>query len=253
MGIQDILNSLMTERRHIDVMHLPSQGLFYPEDLRLSIRRADYLEILDYETNIDRSNVIRSIECIKTVVERCASVSPPYDYSHIKSVDIIFIFLEVVKFTTGRPILVRYRDPETGAAGTAAFGPDTFNYFDFSPFMKGYSQSAREIEMHGYRFSFPSIGVENSLSRYITGLGDPTVLREVGFDFIFFQSGRHSLEDREIENLIQIFNHDLDEGERAKVSSVIASFAGITSYSLRVGGTKVEMKSNVDLETIWQD
>jgi hypothetical protein len=250
MNIQDILTSLLTERRDIDVKSLPSQGLFYPEDLRLSIRKAEFWDILDYESNIDRTNIIKSIECIKSVVERCVSLNEPYTYSHLKSVDIIFIFLEIVKYTNGREIMVKYED-KSGIGRQVAFGPETFNYFDFSPFMKYYSEGTREMIINDYRFSFPSIGVENSLTGYIASTEDASKFKDVAFDFIFFVSGRHDLGHHEVENLIQIFNHDLDEVERKKVSEIIGSFAGIVSYSLKVDGVKIEMKSNINLENIW--
>lgn len=250
MNIQDIITSLLTERLDMDVRKLPSQGLFYPEDLALRIRKAEFWDILEYEAGIDRTNILRSIECIKTVVERCAELSPGYTYGHLKSVDIIFIFLEIVKFTNGRDIMVKYDDP-SGARREVAFGPESFNYFDFSPFMPHYSPETRDMLIDGYRFSFPSIGVENSLSRYISRSADAASFKGVAFDFIFFLSGRSALEDHEVENLIQIFNHDLDEAERSRVAAIVSRFSGITSYSLRVDGVKVEMKSNINLETIW--
>jgi len=250
MSIQDILTSLLAERRDIDVRKLPSQGLFYPEDLRLSIRKAEFWDILEYESNIDRTNILKSLECIKSVVERCAILNPPYVYGHLRSVDITFIYLAIVKFTNGRDIMVRY-DDRMGVQRQVAFGPETFNYFDFSPFMKHYNPESREMVINGYRFSFPAIGVENSLARHIANSKDASRFKNIAFDFLFFVSGRHGLEDHEVENLIQIFNHDLDAAEREKVSAIIANFAGIVSYSLRVDGVKVEIKSNINLENIW--
>ncbi len=250
MGIQNIIASLLTERKTIDVRQLPSQGYFYPTDLTLSIRKAEFWDILEYESNIDRTNLLKSIECIKSVVEKCVILGSGYTYGHLKSVDIIFIFLEVVKFTNGKDIMVRFTDGY-GKDREVPFGPEYFNYFDFSPFMSKYSPETREMLMEGYRFSFPSIGVENSLTRYISSRKDASEFKNIVFDFIFFLSGRHDLEDHEIENLIQIFNSDLDELERKKVSSIISKFSTITSYSLRVDGVKVEMKSNINLENIW--
>jgi len=250
MNIQNILTALLTDRKQLDVKTLPSQGYFYPEDLRLSIRRAEFWDILEYENTIDRTNVIKSIESIKAVVKRCVELNQPYTYDHLKSVDIIFVFLEIVKFTNGKDIMVSYTD-RSGVERQAPFGPETFNYFDFTPFLQHYSPETREMLMSGYRFSFPSIGVENSLSAYINATKDPSEFKDVSFDFLFFVSGRHSLEPAEVQNLIQIFNHDLDEVERKKVSSVIEGFSPIVSYSLKVDGLKVEMKSNINLENIW--
>jgi hypothetical protein len=250
MNIQNILTALLTDRKQVDVKTLPSQGYFYPEDLRLSIRRAEFWDILEYESTIDRTNVVKSIESIKSIVKRCVELNSPYSYDHLKSVDIIFIFLEIVKFTTARDIMVSYTD-RSGVERQAAFGPETFNYFDFTPFLSHYNSESREMIIKGYRFSFPSIGVENSLTSYISESNNPSEFKDIAFDFLFFVSGRHSLDPTEVQNLIQIFNYDLEEEERTKVSSVIESFSQIVSYSLKVDGIKVEMKSNINLENIW--
>jgi len=250
VGIQDLLRTLLVERKRIDIHKLPSQGHFYPSGLTVSIKKAEYSDILDYETRFDGGNILRSLECIKTIVERNVIVGGGYGYPDIKSVDIVFLFLEIVAFTNGRGIEVPYKDAG-GNQRTATFGPDNFNYFDFTPLMQYYNPATKEMKIDGYRFSFPSIGVENSLAGYIARQTDLSRFKDASFDFLFFLSGKRALGDEEIENLIQIFNEDLDEAERAKVSAIVARFSGIVSYSLLVDGQRVELKTNVNLGQIW--
>ena len=240
----------MVERRRIDIHKLPSQGLFYPDGLTISIKKAEFSDILDYEFGFDGTNILRALESIKTIVERNVLVGGGYGYPDIKSVDIVFLFLEIVAFTNGSEIKVPYTDAG-GNRVEVAFGAHNFNYFDFSPFMPHYNPATKEMEIDGYRFSFPAIGVENSLADYISRQTDLSRFKDMSFDFLFFLSGRRVLSYPEIDNLIQIFNDDLDEAERGRVSAIVARFSGIVSYSLLVDGQRVELKTNVNLGRIW--
>jgi hypothetical protein len=253
MTLTGILSLLVIQKKELDLARLPSQGFFYPKDMKLKIKKAEPQDILEYESRIDRHNMIKSIECIKDIVQKNVMLNKKYSFYDLKSVDIIFIFLEIVKFTKDKPIKVKFKSKD-GLSKEAPFGMDYFNYFDFKPMMVNYDNVTREFIIDGYHYSFPSIGVENSLAGYLSSITDKQKIKEIQeitYDFLFFLTGRNSMTYPEIENLIQIFNYDLDDVEKEKVSKIVKIFNNILAYSLIVDGEKVEMKYTLNLETIW--
>ena len=60
------------------------------------------------------------------------------------------------------------------------------------------------------------------------------------------------LKYNEIENLLQIFNFDMESQEIVKVKRIITMFAPIQRYSLVKDGKVVEMTSKINLEKIWR-
>jgi hypothetical protein len=251
--LKNILSMLLVERKEIDIRKLPSQGYFYPDDMTIKIKKAEIEDIFNYEQRISKHNLIKSIECIKDIVQKNISFNSNYSFIDLKSVDIIFLFLEIVKFTRDKDLMVSYVDI-TGESKKIPFGPEYFNYFDFEPFTKYYDISKKEMVIYRYRFSFPSIGIENSLSRYLTNITDNEkleLIKNISYDFLFFLTGKNFLTDNEIDNLIQIFNFDLDEEEKLKINNIVKKFNPILSYSLKHNGLIIEMKSSMNLHSIW--
>jgi hypothetical protein len=52
-----------------------------------------------------------------------------YVFEDLKSIDVVFLFLEIVKFTTGRKIKINYIDEEENRLETIEFDEKNFNYF----------------------------------------------------------------------------------------------------------------------------
>lgn len=252
MTLTNILKGLMIERKEIHLTDLPTQGYFYPIDMKLFIKSAEMEDIMDYEQKIDRFNVMNSIECIKDIVFKNVSLNNSYSYSDLKSVDIIFIFFEIVTFTKKKDLIVKYQDGSTQKE--IPFCAKYFNYFDFSPFLEFYDKSTREFVFDGFRYSFPSVGVENALAKYLSTLSNEQIqeMKNISYDFLFYLGGRSNIDYTQFENLIQIFNYDLEEKDKTTVSQIIAYFNPILSYSLRIDGQKVELRSSMNLESIWQ-
>ncbi len=133
------------------------------------------------------------------------------------------------------------------------FGHNNFKYFDFSTYMKFYDKETKEMVINGYRFSLPSIGIESSLTQYLsskTSEDDIQRLNEADYDFMFFLGDKNILNPSEIDNLIQIFNFDIDDVERKKIKKIIDKFRDITGYSLVADGMTVGIKPN--LTNIWK-
>lgn len=253
MGLIEILKGLLIETKSIDVNKLPSQGLFYNDDFSIKIKKAEVEDIIDYELKFDKTNVITSIECIKRVVDKNVVLPKPYTYLDIKSVDIVFLFIEIVKYTKNADLKIPYIN-NMGIESIINFNTDNFNYFDMSIHIPNYDSNTKEVVIDGYRFSLPSIGVETSLTQYLSSVSDEEAekLKNVSFDFIFFLGSKNHLRFDEIDNLIEIFNNDIDEEEREKVANIVSKFKGIVGYTLKSEGNTIEIKSKLNLENIWK-
>jgi hypothetical protein len=255
MGIYEIIKSILGQNKKIDVKHLPTQGLFYPEDFELKIKKADMEDIIDYEYNFDKDNIFAMIESVKKIVQNNSIFNKDYRYEDIKSVDIVYIFLEIVKFTTNKKIEFAYFNDKLGKPDKLEFTSDNFNYFDFSKWLKNYDKEKREFVLNGYRFSMPSIGVETCITEFLVAKSEEpnsAVYSHYNYDFSFFIGNKNKLNFSEIENLIQIFTFDLDDSEKKKVKEVKQNFMSLINYSIKNDGNVIEFKSKIDLETIWK-
>ena len=56
----------------------------------------------------------------------------------------------------------------------------------------------------------------------------------------------------EIENMIQIFNHDIEPEEFEKINNILKIFLPLQKYSLIRNGKVIDINSRIDLEKIWK-
>jgi len=252
----DFFRELFVKRIKLDTKILPSQGLFYKKDFEINIKKASKEDILDYEKNYVKDDIGTVIYLIKKIVEKNIKLSGGYVYEDIKSIDIIFIFLEIVKITKGKPINLLYFDKETDSEGKIEFGSKYFNYFQFTnKLLQNYSNEDRSFTINGYKYTLPSIGVENSLTNFLivkSNEEDAFNYNNYTYDFTYFVGDKNNLKFKEIENLIQIFNFDMDKDEMKKMKEVIKTFLPLQRYSLKKDGRVVEMNSKINLEKIWK-
>jgi hypothetical protein len=68
---------------------------------------------------------------------------------------------------------------------------------------------------------------------------------------LFFLTGRNNISIDEVENIINIFNFDIEEADKKAIDNIISKFSPVLSYSLKVNGYKIDMRSSMDLESIW--
>jgi hypothetical protein len=256
MDLGNLLLRLINIQKKIDIKKLPSQGLFYKNDFEISIRKADVGDIIEYEFNFDRENLVLMINKIKKIVESNTIIKNGYSFNDIKSIDIVFLFIEIVKFTKGKTIEVEYFNDLTGRLDKITFDSTYFNYFTIDDkLMKYYDSENKYFIINGYRFSPPSIGIENTLTNYLVDKqysSDAEKYSEYSYDFTFFMGDKSHLSFNEIENLIQIFNYDIDENEIKKIADVIKKFIHFQKYSLRKGDRVIDISSKLDLEKIWK-
>jgi len=255
MGLLEIIKNIVSGLRRLEILKLPTQGFFYPKDFGFRIKKATDEDIIEYEYNFDKENIISVIELVKKIVKNNTLFDTPYKFEDLKSVDIVYVFLEIVKHTKAKKIFVDFFNDETGITEQIEFTSDNFRYFDLSKYKGLKNNETCDILVEGYRFSMPSIGVENSLTQYLIDLSqvpDTDKYNDFSYDFLFFLGNKNTLDGEEIENLITIFNYDIDEEEKSKIKSIISKFIEIVGYNLRHRNLLIDVKSNIDLENIWK-
>lgn len=255
MGLLEIIKNIVSGLKKIDLKQLPTQGYFYPSDFDLKIKKASDEDIIEYEYNFDRDNIITVIDSVKKVVQKNTQYSNKYKFEDLKSVDIVYIFLEIVKYTSNKKIYIDFFNDEVGTLDRIEFNSNNFRYFDLTKFKDLYDKETCGFDVNGYKFAMPSIGVENSMTKYLLYLSEmPNTdkYNDFTYDFLFFLGRKNNLTFDEIENLITIFNFDIDDTEREKIKSIIEKFIEMIGYNLSVNGSPIDVKSNLDLKNIWK-
>ena len=257
MNLVNLLKGLFNKRRRIDVKYLPSQGLFYNDDFEVHIKKADVEDILEYEHEYTKDDLSSIINRLKRVVEKNSFYSNSYQFSDLKSIDIVFLFLEIVKYTKDKDIKLVYFDDENGKELTIDFNSNNFNYYKLTEEMiSKYDKNNKQFVIDEFKYSLPSIGVENCITNYLIAMvneSDISKYNDYSYDFIFFLGNKRTISFDEIDNLIQIFNSDLEEEDRKKVKSIVKMFQPMQKYSLIKDDRIIEINSKIDLEKIWKN
>lgn len=247
----DIVSSFLNIKKKVNINYLPSQGLFYNDDFKFYIKRASEKNINFYKKNIEIKSISNVIFFIKKIVSENIVFSKDYKFDDLKSIDIIFIFIEIVKFTTNKKILI-----EVGDGKKVEFTRYNFNYFfnDQNVILKLYDENEKCFLIDGYKFTLPSIGVENSLTNFLIKKIDIEKDKKYGdyfYDFTYFLGKKNCLNENEIENLIEIFNFEVDKNENKKIKNIIEKFIPIQTYQLIEDNKVIEITSKINLKTIW--
>jgi hypothetical protein len=254
MSITNLLKSLVSVEKEIKKEKLPSQGLFYKDDFKIKIKKASLEDIIDYENDYIPDDLGLIINKVKKIVKNNTILSEKYDFLDIKSIDVVFLFLEIVSLTKGKPISF-IADVENLGLINTQFKTENFNYFFINQnLMKKYNKDGKYFEIDGYKYSLPSIGVENSLTNFLIKKvknKDFEKYNSYFYEFTYFIGNKRKLKYKEIENLIQIFNYDIEESEMYKVKNILKNFEPIQRYSLIIDGYVIDVNSKIDLEKIW--
>lgn len=256
MSLLSLIKGLLNLQKKIDTKILPSQGLFYKNDFEIQIKRADVEDIIEYEHNYAGDNLGLIIDKLKKIVEKNIILTEGYNFQDIKSIDIIFIFFEIVNFTKGKSVSLNYFDQEKNREEKIEFSSEYFNYFVIDDeLMKNYDKIEKVFNLSGYKYSLPSIGVENCLTSFLLSKSlEPNPIRynKLNYNFTYFLGHKNKLSFEEVENLIQIFNYDMDANEIKKVNDIVKRLSPIQKYSLRKGSKIIDINSKIDLEKIWK-
>jgi hypothetical protein len=256
MNLVNLLKGLLNLQKKIDVKKLPSQGLFYRDDFEIIIKKADVEDIIEYEHNYIKDDLGSVIYKLKKVVEKNSTFSKGYTFNDIKSIDIIFLFLEVVRFTKGKAVNLTYFNDEFGEEEDIEFGSNYFNYFKLDDdIMRLYDNESKQFVVDGFQFSLPSIGAESCITNFLVDKideQDATRYNDYSYNFIFFLNGKRTMSFNEVDNLIQIFNFDMEDSDVKKVTNIVKMFQPIQKYSLKRDGKVIDINSKIDLEKIWK-
>lgn len=254
MKIVQFFKNLFVKAKKLDLKILPSQGYFYDDDFSISIKKAKLEDINEYEVDFIRDDLSLILRKVKRVVKKNVVITNGYNFEYIKSIDIIFIFFEIVKLTKNKKIDITYFD-EYGNNLLVNFGPNTFNYYNFNGVFNNWNKKTKEFLINGYKYSLPSMGVENSLTQFLINKSyedGAEKYNEYKYSFVYFVGNKENLNSDEIENLIQIFNYDLDSDEMEKIENIIKTFSSLQRYTLKKGDKIIEITSRINLETIWK-
>lgn len=255
MSLLNILKSLLKIQKKLDKSILPSRGLFYKDDFEIWIRKADMEDIIEYELGYRKDDIGSILFKLKRIVEKNTIFPNGYNFMDIKSVDIVFIFIEIVKFTNNKPFPVKFINPLSGNLENIEFSEDTFNYCDHSTILKNYDKDQKQIVVDGYKYAVPTIGIESSITNYLISKSEnPKGLdyEKLSFDFIYFLGDRRELGIDEIDNLIQIFNFEISDSEKSKIKKIIKKFSKLGKYSLKRDNLTIDLTHNIDLEKVWR-
>jgi hypothetical protein len=235
-----LVNSLR-DIKQIDIQKLPTQGYFYPTDMKLSIKKASIEDIIEYNFHINQDDYFSVIFNTKEIIRK--NIITNYSYEDIKSNDIIYLFFEIVKFTTNKDILVDYNGEKVSA--------HDFNYFKYSSLHYEYDENTREFISEGYRISMPSVGAEDSIVNYLV---KRNLTEDFYFDFLFLLGNKGNLLDHEIDNLIELFNNDLDNNSINKIKEIVDKFLKSVPHSVIINDEVVLLNNkNINFGNIFSN
>ncbi len=255
MTIANLLGCLLNRYKEIDVKDLPSQGYFYNEDFRVSIKKADIGDIIEYEHNYQEDNISIIINKVKDVVRKNTKLNSNYTFRDVKSIDIVFLFCEIVKYTKGYNIKVHYIDEETGDRSYIKFNKENFNYFTLTDdILSNYNKKERLFEFFGYKYTLPSIGIEDCITNFLMSKSNVNNSNygKYFYGFTYFLGHKNKLTFDEIDNLINIFNYEIEEEELKKIKKILKMFEPMQVYSLSKGDKVININSKIDMAKVWK-
>lgn len=254
--LNEIFSSILNHKKKIDLKTLPSLGLFYKDDFKIWIKKADIEDIIEYEYNYKKDDVGSVISRVKKIVKKNVILSNGYEYNDIKSLDVVYLFLEIVKLTNNKKIKVDYLNQLTGEIETITFDSNNFNYANINEdLMKYYDDNLKQFVIDGFKYSPPCIGVEDSLTSYILSKSnqvDNEKFADYNYDFLYFLGDKNKLNPSEIDNLIEIYNYDISEEDSKKIGDIIIKFKDLGKYTLKKDSQVIEITAKIDLEKIWK-
>ena len=252
MNLYNYIKNSFINKKRINLKILPSQGFFYEEDFYLYVKKASKKDIELYQNDFVPGDLGIILSKIKNIV--FSNIISNYDFDNIKSIDIIFIFFEIIKFTKNKPFKILYYDKNANKK-EIEFSSKYFNYYDFSKLKDKWNKVDRCFDINGYKYTLPSISIENCLTEFLYQRSfekDSQKWNKYSYDFLYFLGKKKFIDFEDIENLIQIFNYDLNEIESQKVSSIIKIFNKLQRYTLLDKGYEVDLSTRINLQYVWK-
>lgn len=252
MGISNLLSGLLgfKKGKNLDLKKLPSQGIFYKNDFWIKIKKAEEEDIIMYNHKYDPKDAILVINMIKEIVRSNIYLPKGYKFESIMSIDIMYIFFEIVKLTKGKEITIVHKE------GSVKFNSDTFNYFNVpKEIQKRFDENNKEFVIEDFKYKLPTIGIENSVTNFLINKqtnGESNKYMNLSYNFMYFLGDKETLTNEEIENLVIIFNKELDDDDKNTISEIVKKFEGFMKYSLKMKDGRIIPLSELDLGDIWK-
>jgi len=236
MNLLNIIKGVILSKGvDVDIKKLPSQGIFYNSDMKISISPVSDGDIEEYEMGYNPADILGSIKRLKEIVKKYTKISGGYVFKDLKNIDIIYLFLEIVKLTTRRPIYLFFFDSYVGKVKRIKFSEKSFKYFDFNTYMELFDRESKQFIIDGFKFSIPSIGVEESLSNFLIGLDKDKYkyYDNLSYKFIYFLGNKSELSKDEIDNLISLFNEDMTDRDKSIIMDICLKFEDLNTYKIK--------------------
>jgi len=247
------LKKLFIKYKKLDKNLLPSQGLFYNDDFNIKIKRATKDEIQTYKNSYKDKDILTLLELIKFIVKNNIVIEN-YSYQDLKSIDVIYVFLEIVKFTKNEKIIIDFIDVDNNNQ-SLEFSDKTFNYYQLPiDIVECYDYKEKCFLIDDLKFTLPSSGVEDSISHYLlnnVNIDDVEMYNSYDYSFTYFVGNKTRLSDSEIENLIEIFNNEMQQDVKNKMNVITKSFLPMQKYGLKKDNDIINLTSKIDLKNIW--
>lgn len=241
--------NLFKSKKKLNLKHLPSMGLFYPDNFEIYIKKCNKKYIEEYKIQLETDSLNELVKTITRVIIDNSSFNKKYCYRDIMSIDLFFIFLEICKFTTGKELKLDLKNGET-----IDMNQDTFDYFNDEKVLDQYNSELKCFEINGYKLTPPTTGVEEDLTDLLYSISNTKGSEDYeyySYDFLYVLKDKSSLTVEEILNLIQIFNYDIDKKESEKLKQAIEQIKPIKKYNLKYKNELIPISSNINLFEIF--
>lgn len=169
--------SLALGYHNVEVVNMPSGGMFYPEDIKISIRSAKVAEIRHF-SSIDENNVFDVDEKLNYILEACTQITSAkkrLSYKDILEEDRFFLILSIRDLTFPEPesnLTVEHVDKK-GDKHTVEVKKDYFTYFKIPETLdKYYDEEHKSFMIETKSFGTiemrpPTIGIMKKMTAYI--------------------------------------------------------------------------------------
>jgi len=224
--------------------NLPSQGYFYPDDLEINIKKGNIQDQISYQYGLSNSNIFGVIDTVKSILNnRISFKAKNFNFNSLRAIDVFFLFIEFVKYTTGSPVYFNGIE----------FKPEKFIYFNFDQFKDKYDSETKEFVFDGWRFSLPAIGIETSLNHFSYELavrGKSEQYQDSNYNLIYFMGSKTELGYYDIINLLETME-DLSEEDQEYINGVVEKFSKSGLYFLIEEGKSPTRINPHMLKDIW--
>ncbi len=252
-SIWKVIKSIFKSKSYVEVKlnELPSMGIFYPDDFSIKIKKASEEDISTYDSKYIDGNFMSIFMGVKYVVKENIKLPTGYSFNHVVSIDVLYLFLEIVKHTTSKEIVIMSSNGEK-----IKFCSDNFNYFDIKDeYEKIFDESNKEFVYKGFKYSLPSVGAESCIARFMYEMSIDNKLdkyADSNYDFLYFLGGKTHLSNDEILNLITIFNDEMPVKDRKSINRIVEEFRPLSKYTIKTK-TGVIPLDGIDLKHIWNN